>query len=140
MYVSDNVMGIVAIVAVFGLPLFIVISVALFKYLSNRRKYKVAEKMVEKGQELPEWFFDKGQDQESQEPFINLLKKGLIWLGIGIGVVVLGFGVDQEQLMCIGAIPAFVGVAYLITSIVTKKEAAKKDSAEITENSENSKG
>lgn len=72
-------------------------------------------KSMEAGQPLPEKFFEEPVKQSSN------LKKGAIWLAVGLGVMIFGLFESDDSLTGMGAIPAFIGVAFLLVYFIEKK-------------------
>lgn len=109
-----------AIVMVFGMPVLIVLVVSLFAYLSHRNKMKLAEVMVEHGQEVPKELF--AGRQRASLP-IAKLQAGLIWIACGLGVGIFFWIIGETEPLGLGAIAFLIGIAYLIVYFVMKKEA-----------------
>ena len=70
---SDTISGgilisIIAIVAVFGLPVFILFVIFFFRYKNRKARYRLAEQAIAAGQPLPENFIRENRpaDQRSQ--------------------------------------------------------------------------
>lgn len=107
---GDTLIALVAIVFTFGMPVFIVLIVFLFRYFNRRAKYRIAEKALATGQPIPEGLFKGGN------PDTDLTEKGIKNICVGLGLfiflwVVTGrFGVGS-----IGLLVLFTGVGeYLI--------------------------
>jgi hypothetical protein len=71
---------------------------------------------LEKGTELsPELIKQLGEPEPARD---QDLRRGLIWIALGVGMAVLAFGIDEPDamgpLLGTGAFPALIGVAYLI--------------------------
>lgn len=72
-------------------------------------------KSMEAGQPLPEKIFETPEKKGSN------LQKGAIWLAVGLGVFIFGAFNGDNTLMGLGAIPAFVGAAFLLVYFIEKK-------------------
>jgi len=76
---SDTISGgilisIIAIVAVFGLPVFILFVIFFFRYKNRKARYRLAEQAIAAGQPLPENFIRENRpaDQRSKTPLQGL--------------------------------------------------------------------
>ena len=108
---SDTISGgilisIIAIVAVFGLPVFILFVIFFFRYKNRKARYRLAEQALAAGQPLPEGFIreSKPTDQRTQGIRNTFTGIGLfifLWaitgeFGIGaIGLLVMFMGIGQ---------------------------------------------
>jgi hypothetical protein len=88
--------------------------------MKEERMFQLYEKALDAGKDLPDSFFRRSDT----EPQSNLLK-GLIWIGVGIGV---SYGalklMGDHSPWAFGLIPAFVGLAYLISYFVEHRNKA----------------
>ena len=113
--------SIISIFSVFGMPVMIVLIIALFGYLKNAKKYHLAEEIVRSGQPVPESLFAV-KDKVSAP--ITRLQYGLVWVAIGIGLLLFAMfehGI-RSGFVGLAAIPMLIGVAYLITYFVMCKQ------------------
>lgn len=108
---SDMISGgilfsIIAIVAVFGLPVFILFVIFFFRYKNRKARYRLAEQAIAAGQPLPENFIRENRpaDQRSQDIKNTFTGIGLfifLWaitgeFGIGaIGLLIMFMGIGQ---------------------------------------------
>mgnify|MGYP001630231639 FL=1 len=108
---SDMISGgilfsIIAIVAVFGLPVFILFVIFFFRYKNRKARYRLAEQAIAAGQPLPENFIRENRpaDQRSQGIKNTFTGIGLfifLWaitgeFGIGaIGLLIMFMGIGQ---------------------------------------------
>jgi hypothetical protein len=104
-------------------PIAMFISVAVifsfwlyFRYKTRLASQKTFRLALEKGNELtPELVKQLGEPEPSKD---RDLRRGLIWLALGIALVIMGFAVNEPE--AIGpmtgsaAFPGLIGVAYLI--------------------------
>jgi hypothetical protein len=122
----DALVPIVGIVAVFGMPVFVV-WVAL--YFNNKKKeqfHKSLQKLIESGQQLSPELLQSipGYVEEGQK--VNDIKSGAILIGIGVGVVLLGkFGLNATVVWGSGLLVASLGVALLSFGIYAEKKTAE---------------
>lgn len=96
-----------------------------FRYKARMATQKTFRLALEKGNELsPEFIKELGEPEPSKD---RDLRRGLIWLAIGIAMVILGFAIGEPDAMGpmtgSAAFPGLVGIAYLIMwRLGTKKE------------------
>jgi hypothetical protein len=100
----------------------LVAGVAVTLYFRARREHERHEtlrKMVEKGQEIPSALLIPPHLPASD------LRRGLVLLGSGIGITVMLVGARDQDLRSMwgaGLIPTLMGIAYLITWWIGRKE------------------
>jgi|TARA_B110000879_G_scaffold98290_1_gene133708 hypothetical protein len=122
----DALVPIVGIVAVFGMPVFVV-WVAL--HFSNKKKeqfHTSLQKLIESGQQLSPELLQSipGYVEEGQK--VNDIKSGAILIGIGVGVVLLGkFGLNTTVVWGSGLLVASLGLALLSFGIYAEKKTAE---------------
>lgn len=122
---------IIAIISVFGMPVLIVLIVALFYFLRKRSMYHAIEVMVENGHQVPPQMFEQPEGKVSS---IRMLRNGLMCIVVGIGMALLAWAIPTIELAAVASVPVLVGVAYVIVSRVAKK----KEEAEATADAEDS--
>ncbi|HEY6913339.1 MAG TPA: DUF6249 domain-containing protein [Paludibacter sp.] len=104
--------------------LFIVMVLVIQSRVRNResqRRYDIYMKSIEMGQTVPEHFFD--EPKKTNAP--SNLKKGILWLVIGLGIVISFLVMKEKDGLIVGIIPGFVGIGYLL---VHKLDKPKTDS------------
>ncbi len=99
----------------FGAIVLIVFFSTKHKKEAEKARYDLYLSSMEAGQPLPVKFFEIPEKKSSN------LKRGAIWLAIGLGIVIFGLLENESSLMGIGAIPAFVGAAYLLVYFIEKR-------------------
>jgi len=103
---SDTISGgilisIIAIVAVFGLPVFILFVIFFFRYKNRKARYRLAEQAIAAGQPLPENFIRENRpaDQRSQGIKNTFTGIGLfifLWAITGeFGLLIMFMGIGQ---------------------------------------------
>lgn len=123
----DSATGIIAIVMIFGMPVFIVAIIFFFAYRSRQETQKTLRMAIEKSDSLPQEFLEslKSLQKKPKTP-ANDIRAGLILLAIALGFVTLDMvthGYHLSGLTGVAAIPGFIGVALLILGIIgTKKK------------------
>ena len=85
----------------------------------SKRKYDLYTKSLEMGQTVPEHFFD---EPKKVNPSSNL-KRGILWLVIGLGLVISFLVIHEKDGLILGIVPAFVGVGYLLVHFLEKPTA-----------------
>jgi hypothetical protein len=111
-----------------GFELFLIcmlpfIFVAAIVYISVKakkeeaqRKYDLYTKSLEMGQTVPEHFFDEPKKANPS----SSLKKGILWLVIGLGVLISFLVMHKENALILGIIPTFVGIGYLLVHFLER--------------------
>lgn len=106
------------------------------RYFKSVERQKMAETLrvaIEKGQALPPEVIDAmssdvrpaGLPPSPQRD----LRTGIIWLGVGLGFVALGFAVSFEDpdalmpLLGVGAFPIFIGLAFVALGLINRPRA-----------------
>ena len=121
---SDTISGgillsIIAIVAVFGLPVFILFVIFFFRYKNRKARYRLAEQALAAGQPLPEEFIreNKSTDQRTQ---------GIKNTFTGIGLFIFLWAITGEfGIGAIGLLVTFMGIGQWI--IGSKQQAQGTD-------------
>ena len=112
-----NGAGIVLIVLI---PfVFVVIMLTIIGNIRNReskRRYDLYMKSLEMGQAIPEHFFE----EPEKKNVVSNLKKGILWLAIGLAIVVSCIVIAEKDALFLGIIPAFVGLGYLLVHYLDK--------------------
>jgi ABC-type dipeptide/oligopeptide/nickel transport system permease component len=86
----DSVTGILAIIMIFGMPVFIVGIIFLFIFRSNAEKQKTLRMAIEKSDSLPPEFLDSLKSlQKKPRTAANDMRAGLILIAIALGLVAL---------------------------------------------------
>jgi hypothetical protein len=97
---------------VFGLPVGIVALVLTFRHRRQKLAHETMRLMIEKGLPVPPELIN--PPPPAKRPTSDL-RRGLIWLALGIGSAILFLMVFEDSgLWALGLIPAFIGVAYLL--------------------------
>jgi hypothetical protein len=118
-----SVMG---IIGVFIAPVLMVIIIVWLGYLQRnqreRRNHETIRQMIEKGMEIPPniSFGDQTQPLEGAP----ILRRGLILIGVGLGLGCFFFTIGAEDIAGVGAIPLFIGLAYVLIWQLEKKKPA----------------
>jgi hypothetical protein len=116
--------AIVAIVAVFGLPVFILFVIFFFRYKNRKARYRLAEQALAAGQPLPADFIreNKPVDQRSL---------GIKNTFTGIGLFVFLWAITGEfGIGTIGLLVAFMGIGQWIIGYKQQQNEPNKDKHE----------
>ena len=81
-----------------------------------RRRYDLYTKSLEMGQSVPDHFFD---EPKKTNP-ISDLKKGILWLVVGIAILISFVVMHHTNGLIVGIVPTFVGIGYLLVHYLEK--------------------
>ena len=115
-WLSMGIAGVILSV-LFGifLPLIIIVAVLLYRYYSRKKKYELAQKIVESGQPLPENFAKAFEEDYNREEDRGLYEKGVKNIAIGIALSIFLFLMTHELfLACIGLFVVANGVSQVL--------------------------
>lgn len=115
------------------LPVSIVLIIAISRKHSIDKKTELAMKAIEKGETLdPSLFIDPKTPKTPKEKVFAKLTSGTMLTGLGIAFIIAALIFEQngmggrEGLYLAGSILLFLGIAFLITYFVGKKDFAKE--------------
>lgn len=124
----EDFIPIFAIFAVFGTITAIIVGPTFLKYREKRDMQETVRHAVDKGQDLPPELIDvMTKDVQKALPSrIKDIRRGIIWLAVGIGIAAFGLVSDMggngwnggmdNGLLGIACIPAVIGVAFIVLS------------------------
>lgn len=115
-WLSMGIAGVILSV-LFGifLPLIIIVAVLLYRYYSRKKKYELAQKIVESGQPLPENFAKAFEEDYNREEDRGLYEKGVKNITIGIALSIFLYLMTHELfLACIGLFVVANGVSQVL--------------------------
>lgn len=121
---EDVLIPIVAIVMVFGLPVFIVGLLVWSRYKRRQLIHQSISAMVEKGVEIPPHLFD----EEKREPG-SAMRRGVVLMGVGLGLIAF-FMYSGGKGVGIGFIPLLIGAAYLVVWKLENRQAIRSVDSE----------
>jgi len=81
-----------------------------------RRRYDLYTKSLEMGQSVPDHFFD---EPKKSNP-VSDLKKGILWLVVGIAILISFVVMRHTNGLIVGIVPTFVGIGYLLVHYLEK--------------------
>ena len=97
------------------LPIVIIVAVLLYRYFNRKKKYELAQKIVESGQPLPADFAKTFEEEYNTAEDRGLYEKGVKNVAIGIALsIFLYILTDELFLGCIGLFVIANGVSQLL--------------------------
>ena len=109
--VGELAVGALAITLIFGTPIFIVAGVLYVSYRKRQLVYQTMNRMIGEGKEIPEEIL---RDLHREATPKSNLHKGLVWSGIGLGILLCFAAMGAEKAAFLGLIPLFIGLAQLL--------------------------
>lgn len=109
--VGELAVGALAITLIFGTPVFIVAGVLYASYRKRQLVYQTVNLMIGEGKEIPEEIL---RDLHREATPKSNLHKGLVWTGIGLGIISCFAAMGAEKVFFLGLIPLFIGLAQLL--------------------------
>jgi len=89
------------------------------KNAESKRRYDLYTKSLDMGQTVPEHFFD---EPKQANPSTNL-KRGILWLVVGIGLTISFLVMHERDALIVGIVPTFVGIGYLLVHFLEKSKS-----------------
>ena len=118
------------------LPILIIAGVLLYRYFNRKKKYELAQKIVESGQPLPENFMEDLKEEYHEDT--GLFEKGVKNVAVGIALTIfLWLMTKTAFLACIGLFVVANGVSQLLSYYHHKGKIFKKDSTNIINTNSN---
>lgn len=113
-----NLVGLFAILLIFGGPI-IIVAIALYSsYKKRRLTHQTINAYIEQGKDIPAEVLQGLQHHGGQK---SNLHKGLVMVGIGFGVAVCFALMGSTGAAALGLIPLFIGIALLLVWKLEKK-------------------
>lgn len=133
---SESIVPVVAIIMVFGFPVFIVFITFYFRYKNRKAKYQLAQQALAAGKDIPAELFSKGYRQSNGYANEEVRIKGLknVCLGIGLGLF-LWFLTEELGLACVGILIFFIGVGQLAIYYTSKPATPHEEPRNDTDSS-----
>lgn len=108
--------------AFLGLAAVVVIAVGRMRLATEQRRLDVARRLIERGMELPQGLLT--------APARRDLRKGIVLVFAGLGLVVAGMMLGDRGMAAGGLIPAFIGIGYLVSHrLATAEEESSNGSS-----------
>lgn len=109
------------------LPIVVIVAVLLYRYYNRKKKYELAQKIVESGQPLPENFLNDLKEEYHEDA--GLFEKGVKNVAVGIALsIFLWLMTKTAFLACIGLFVVANGVSQLLSYYHHKGKIFKEDS------------
>ncbi len=114
---------------------FLITLLGLFFYFYYHNKkaqarYRIMEKAIDAGCDLPEGFFDEPSQKEDSKSGLRDLRQGMVLSMVGIGLTwwsgAANLGAYQTLVIGVGLVCGLVGMGKLIVCAVTKRMAARE--------------
>ena len=112
---------IVAIVGVFGMPVFIILIIFYFDKRNKEQFHSTLQKFIESGQEVTPELLQSIPGYKKENGERNDIRTGTITAAVGIGIALFGqFGVAETPLVGIGLLVFSIGLGILAYGIYNK--------------------
>ena len=119
----NSLVPIIGIVAVFGMPVFVVWTALHFNNKKKEQFHASLQKLIESGQQLTPELLQSIPGYVEEDKKVSDIKSGAILIGIGVGVVLLGYlGLHSTVVWASGLLVASLGLALLAVGIYTEKK------------------
>lgn len=114
--VLGPLIGLAAVLLIFGSPFLIVMAVLRHRYSKQRMMADVALKLAEKGQPVPPELFADAPAVKSD------LRRGIIWASVGLGIAVFGAFDGDNDVIGIGFIPVMIGLGFAVAAWLDNRQ------------------
>ncbi|WP_321478383.1 DUF6249 domain-containing protein [uncultured Bacteroides sp.] len=122
---SSMLVPIVAIIMIFGLPVFVIFIAFFFKYKSKKAKYRLVEQALAAGQPIPESIFKEQMENN------NTRVKGIKNAFLGFGLFIFLWALTGEfGLGCVGLLIMFTGLGQIVIHYTQKSSSTQNPYAE----------
>ena len=132
----EDFIPIIAILSVFGTITAIIVGPTYFKTRERRDMQKTVRAAIDKGQPLPPEVIEALSNEAARAAPSRTrdIRRGIIWLAVGIGMAAFGLINDYSDadgpfdggfgngMLGLAAIPATIGLAYLVLSFFNKNK------------------
>ena len=113
------------------LPIVIIVAVLFYRYYNRKKKYELAQKIVESGQPLPADFAKALEEEYNREEDKGLYEKGVKNVAIGIAFSIFMYLLTNNLgLACIGLFIIANGVSQLLASNHQKGLKSRENSTD----------
>ena len=122
----DAMVPIFAIFAVFGMPAVIVWTALHFNNKKKEQFHTSLQKLIASGQELTPELMQSIPGYQEEKPKDSDVKGGAVLIGIGIGIVLLGyFGMQNSVVWGSGLLVACLGLGLLGAGIYSERDSSE---------------
>ena len=117
--VGGLLVGAIAIIVIFGMPVMIVAAVMYASYRKKRLVHDTINQYLASGKDIPPEIMEGLHRETTGTPKSNL-HKGLVLMGVGLGIVASFALMGEQEAAFIGLIPLFIGAAQLLIWMIEK--------------------
>jgi hypothetical protein len=122
-FIIDSLVPIIGIVAVFGMPVFVVWTALHFNNKKKEQFHAPLQKLIESGQQLTPELLQSIPGYVEEDKKVSEIKSGAILIGIGVGVVLLGYlGLHSTVVWASRLLVASLGLALLAVGIYAEQK------------------
>lgn len=114
--VLGPLIGLAAVLLIFGSPFLIVMAVLRHRYSRQRMMADLALKLADKGQPVPPELFADAPAVKSD------LRRGIIWASVGLGIAVFGAFDGDNDVIGIGFIPVMIGIGFAVAAWLDNRQ------------------
>ena len=119
--VLDALVPLFAVVAIFGMPVFIILIIFYFDKRNKEQFHSTLQKLIKSGQELSPELLQSIPGYKKENGERNDIRTGTITAAVGIGIALFGqFGVSETPLVGIGLLVFSIGLGILAYGIYNK--------------------
>ena len=117
----DEIIPLLGIVMVFGMPVVIMFFILWFNYKNKKAKYQVISEALASGKELPAEFYTEKNPSNGHK---EVLTKGIknVFLGIGLGVF-LWVLTEEGGIASIGFLIFCIGMGQIVIAYATRSKS-----------------
>ena len=122
----DAMVPIFGIIGVFGMPVVIVWTALHFNNKKKEQFHTSLQKLIASGQELTPELMQSIPGYQEEKPKDSDVKGGAVLIGIGIGIVLLGyFGMHNSVVWGSGLLVGCVGLGLLGAGIYSERDSSE---------------
>jgi hypothetical protein len=122
----DSMVPIFGIIGVFGMPAVIVWTALHFNNKKKEQFHTSLQKLIASGQELTPELMQSIPGYQEEESKGSDVRGGAVLIGIGIGVVLLGFfGLHNSVVWASGLLVACLGLGLLLYGIYSERDSSE---------------
>ncbi|MDP4271022.1 MAG: DUF6249 domain-containing protein [Bacteroidota bacterium] len=116
-----DVVALFSVVSPFLTGFLIVLIILIFNHRNKKAKYRLMEKAIEAGREIPQSFF------EEKKPKKTPLQSAFALIGTGIGLFLMLWFVADHDVAFVGAIPLLIGLGKLLAYKMEEKSSKSEE-------------
>ena len=126
--ILDQLVPIIGVIAVFGMPVFIVWLVSHFDTKKEEKFHDTLQELIRSGQELSPEILKSIPGFKVTAGTREDIRNGAITLGVGVGLIAFGASMENGPPIGVGFLVSSIGLAILAYGIYHKKNHHKNDS------------